>query len=46
MSKTALPVCALLLAVNGLILWEGVSTMWTGEKPTISGGLVDSLGGQ
>lgn len=38
--------CALLLAVNGLILWEGVATMWTGAKPMISGVLVDSLGGQ
>ncbi len=38
--------CALLLAVNGLILWEGVATMWTGAKPMISGALVDSLGGQ
>jgi hypothetical protein len=37
-------VCALLLLLNGLILWEGVSTMWTGGAPTLTGALVDPLG--
>jgi hypothetical protein len=37
--------CAVLLALNGLILWEGVATMWTGRPLTFSGALVEPLSG-
>ncbi|MFO0917221.1 MAG: hypothetical protein U0872_02780 [Planctomycetaceae bacterium] len=36
---------AVLLLVNALVLWGGVSTMWTGsELPAVSGSVVNALG--
>jgi len=41
-----LVVCSLLLTVNVLVLWSGVSTMWSGSEPLAAAApLIDSLGG-
>lgn len=38
--------CALLLAVQALILWDGVSTMWTGDDTAAWGKqVIEALGG-
>lgn len=39
-------VCAVLLLVQGLLLWDGLSTMWSGDtSQAIGASIIDSLGG-